>query len=232
MVYDPGPAVLLGSRYNKHHGKDGKFASADSVAAGGDGAAEEALTGSAAYRSVRTGYTRAGGLRPRPKGLTREELQDGEMSLRQYQTFSGTSQDHLRGRPSTGGSFQAASIKRVMDASPLQQQIVVFRGIRDGKSTFKGMGGRYRDDMTGATLTERGFLSTTSKPKVAQSFATEHRGGGGVVLEIRLPKGTGAVRLGGSGENEILAQSGLRLKIVEDRGDVGGFRHLVAEAQL
>ena len=193
-----------------------------------------ALTGSEAYKSVPSGYSRSQGLRPRPKGMSRTEVEDAETSLRIYQgASSGDIQAHLRGTGTARGlgySRQASDIQTTMDHSRLQEDIVVYRGIRHPETTFTGMGGRYGDDMTGVTLTEKGFLSTSTKRKVAVDFA-DQPGGGGVLMEIRMPAGTGAVRLQGVGESEVLGQSGLQLTVVEDRGFVDGQRHLVVEAR-
>lgn len=190
--------------------------------------------GATATQSIRSSYGREQGLRPRPKGLTPDEIERGETGLFAYQGGNYRAINaHMRGGGGTRSTIQDADgMGPVMDASRTTQSLTVYRGIREPESAFAGMGGRFTDDMTGQTLTERSFMSTSMKRRIADDFAVG--GGGGVVMEIRLPKGTGALRLGGSrggGEREVLTQAKLRLKIIQDRGVVDGRRRLVVEAQ-
>lgn len=103
----------------------------------------------------------------------------------------------------------------VMERSKLREDVVVHRGVMDGREVFGPAFGR---DMTGAEWTEHAYVSTSADPNVVldeRFFSPD----GGAVLRIRAPKGTGAAALSdGTYESEILLQRGLKMKVLSDTG--------------
>jgi len=122
-------------------------------------------------------------------------------------------------------------IDETMSASRLEDDVIVTRGTATGRGIF---GDALKSDLTGWSWTEKGYVSTTADPDVAEIF-----GGTGLVMRIRVPSGTGAVKLSGTkgdakkitaGEAELLLQKGLTMRVVRDNGrDADGTRRLDVE---
>jgi len=125
-------------------------------------------------------------------------------------------------------------IDAAMAASRLTADVVVHRGMRDGGLVF---GDRVGQDLTGAIWTEAGYLSTSQRASFATNWAEGGLGTGPsrsaplpnanpVAMRILVPRGTGAIQ---PTDVELLLDRGLRLRVVTDRGVVGGVRVLDVE---
>lgn len=122
-------------------------------------------------------------------------------------------------------------IDETMNASRLEDDVIVTRGTATGRGIF---GDALKSDLTGWSWTEKGYVSTTADPDVAESF-----GGTGLVMRIRVPRGVGGVKLSGTkgdakkttaAEAELLLQKGLTMRVVSDNGrDADGTRRLDVE---
>jgi len=158
-----------------------------------------------------------------PRSLMRpESLSSEEFSfLRQYKgtAFVNINEALRRVRgdlPRTFGfEFHrelTGEIDKVMRRSRLTSDVRVKRGIKDGRKVF---GARWDGSLVGAEWTEHSYLSTSADGQIAETFG----GPDGAVLDILLPRGTGAIELSDSRyEAELLAQRGLRLRVVADTG--------------
>lgn len=143
---------------------------------------------------------------------------------------------NLRNAGGTGKITKA--VKQHVDAldgllagSELQDDILVFRGIRNGRDIF---GDDWDQDLTGVTWDEHGFLSTTASSKIATKFAADQSIFGkpetAAVMHITVPKGTQALTMSDlDDEAEILIARGQKLRIVKDHGLVDGRRRLDVE---
>lgn len=116
-----------------------------------------------------------------------------------------------------------------MDGSVLTDDVATWRGIRDGRRAF---GDRFDKDLTGATWTDRRFVSTSASERVARDFTYE---GASIqhttptVMRLLVPKGTKGVVLDNADQLELLLQRGLSLRVVKDHGDVDGIRRVDVE---
>ncbi len=115
----------------------------------------------------------------------------------------------------------------VMKHSQLTDDVEVMRGTSTGKGVF---GDALAHDLTGFEWTEDAYMSTSVNPAVAEEFTVS-----GLLLNIRVPKGTGVVALSGletpdgeEDEAELLLERGLRLRVVADTGP-GNPRRLEVE---
>lgn len=107
-----------------------------------------------------------------------------------------------------------AGLDDITKASRLPADIETWRGIRDAHEMF---GDRMQGDLTGMEWLEEGFTSTSARQRISQSFATQ--GGDGLLMRVRVPKGTGAAQVKGmKSEAEVLLQRGLRFRVVKDYG--------------
>lgn len=103
-------------------------------------------------------------------------------------------------------------------------------GVGDDMYVYRGLGANWRDEITGlgdgAVMTEHAYLSTTLDRAVAESFSE-----GGVLMRIRVPKGTQAAWAPDLSDmrGELLIARGMQIRITKlDRiGD-----RWVAEAEL
>jgi hypothetical protein len=150
---------------------------------------------------------------------------------------------------------RVADIDQTMQASRLQDDVVVERTIQYGQAVF---GDAYhlpemlsqdfdaqdagyerwqngeRTDLTGLRFRDRAYVSTTADSGVAtqygQRFARANSGTDGepVIMRIHAPKGTGAVQLSQMGrEAEVLLERGLSFEVTADHGvDDAGFRRI------
>jgi hypothetical protein len=128
-----------------------------------------------------------------------------------------------------------ADIRKALQASPLDHDVIVYRGLRNPRRTF----GRAwnNTDVTGLEFEDKALSSTSADERVAVGFS----GGGAnpTVLRILQRKGTPAVRLSGMAEpgkalstatEAELLFGPQRLRIVTDHGsDDRGVRIVDAE---
>lgn len=170
------------------------------------------------------------------------------------QELAATAQQHV------------AEIDKTMAVSRLDHDVQVERVIQRGKSVFgdayysadmtsddfdrqdagyeRWLAGE-RPDLTGLRFRDQAYVSTSADPRIDQAFggrwartAKEMGGSDGepIVMRIQVPKGTGAVQLGGMGEMgpkgltdsaEILLDRGLDFEVTADHGvDADGFRRI------
>lgn len=202
-------------------------------------------TGKDALAAVPRGFngrTRAGKMDPRPDGMSDEEYAAATTSLRSYQNGeykqittqmrTGSVAPGRPGQPARDHTEDIGRIQDVMDRSRLDQDIVVHRGLTQADSTLRAMGIDTSKPLVGQVATEHSFMSTAYSHRSAARFT--HRPGTasfeGATMEIRVPKGTGALKLTGYGEREILLQSGLQLRVIGETTLSGGLRHIIVEA--
>jgi hypothetical protein len=112
---------------------------------------------------------------------------------------------------------RVARIDEAMGASRLATDVHVWRGITNADRLF---GNRLDGDMTGLTWRELAYTSTTADRDVAAWFTYPGAGERPVLMRIRVPEGTGAVRISELGDQaEILLSRGLTMRVVADRGE-------------
>lgn len=114
-------------------------------------------------------------------------------------------------------------IDAAMKASPLENDVVVYRGIADPTKTF-GSAWRSDGDNSGLRFVDNSYASTTVSKTVAGTFAGY---GAGVKMNILVPKGTRAIGIeqsrgsGLSHEQEMLLDRKLTYNIVRDYEEKG-----------
>ena len=172
-------------------------------------------------------------------GLTEVQAQ----SFEKYRSFFGYRE--INGQLRSDGKLDAKTAEDVrnldnaMKSSPLSDDVVVYRGIRDGEVLF---GEHLGEDLADAEWTEPAFLSTTASENVAENWSRHGLGrdddpSNPVVMQILAPSGTGAVQMsglefvsGGPGASaELLLERGLGLRVVDDHGVIDGARRLDVE---
>lgn len=127
--------------------------------------------------------------------------------------------------PTRPGVYSATRVKNgvrgidaAMKSSPLENDVVVYRGIANPSLTF---GDSWQDDgdNTGLTFVDNAFVSTTVSANVARNFASS---GAGVKMNILVPKGKNAIGIeqgpgsGLSHEKELLVDRGLKYRVNRD----------------
>ncbi|MBG0560718.1 phage minor capsid protein [Actinoplanes aureus] len=168
-------------------------------------------------------------LEPRPDGWTLDKTSQSQVALGRYRGSSYREiNEYLRkdGKFNTSMQARIDRISEAIDASPLRDDVLVFRGI-SGFDTI--LGTDWNDvDLVGVEWDDKAFASTTADRRVAEnSFSVG--GNGSVVLRIIMRKGSGAVRLsdlappdrrpaGIKEEAELLAGKRQRRRIVADHG--------------
>lgn len=160
---------------------------------------------------------------------------------------------------------RVADIDKTMAVSPLSDDVEVHRGFTKGKRVFgddwhgdvvdwddfdhgtdRWKAGE-RPNLTGLKFRDKGYVSTSADGRVADEFVrrqaeflkgTGDLEGEPVVMRMKVPKGTGAVRLGDmspAGKKpttsaEILLRRGLNMRVTRDHGvDEKGIRRLDIE---
>lgn len=152
---------------------------------------------------------------------------------------------------------RVAELDKTMDVSKLPEDAVVYRGVKHGPEvfgyeTFTGMPARepgkpidfdaedaawerfqqgHRPDLTGLEWTQQSYLHTTVNEKRLAGYAHKDLEKYPVAMRILLPKGTKGIQMSEiDHEAEIMADRGLKLRVVKDNGeDAGGVRHLDVE---
>lgn len=151
-----------------------------------------------------------------PKAAKFSERQ--HMELKDYKEGgSGLVAAYLNGKVKDPSSVAAAkvsvrSIDAALNKASLPQDTIVYRGTQLPKGIASP------EDLVGREFDNPAYQSTTADYRTAQSFA----GPEGVVLELRLPKGSKALDMSpwegaGNAEGEILLPRGKRLKITRAR---------------
>lgn len=140
-----------------------------------------------------------------------------------------------------------AKIDELMGRSRLAEDITVYRGVPG--TTVKRILGEPGEpgSLVGREFTDKGFASTSAdRLQASQFMAGEGFARDGVMLEVRVPQGTGAIQIsndsftgraataGKTSEREILLDRGLRYRVVSDEllpDPVTGrpYRHVVVE---
>jgi len=271
MVYDPGPLslILLEKRFpGQPRDKHGRFGH------GGGG-----LTGQDALDAVPGELVPGPRAHFGDYEGTTSDLPAGAGDPHALAEYEGveyqTTNTYLRGgyrgdyKP-PGVDERVTQIDQTMRVSRLTDDVVVERGITNGSKVFgsdawhgdvvnwddmKHGTDRWdageRPNLTGASWTERAYVSTSADGRVADQFVARHAqfqqesGGPGldgepVVMRISAPAGTGAVQLGSmtpaestklTGSAEILLQRGLRMEVTADHGvDDSGIRRIDVKA--
>lgn len=139
--------------------------------------------------------------------------------------------------PTSRGTYSAKrardgvrGIDAAMKASPLENDVLVYRGVSNPTLTF-GDAWSSDGDNTGLTFIDNAFVSTTANRSMASNFAGY---GAGVRMNILVPKGTNAIGIeqgAGSGltqEKELLLDRGNRYRVTRDY-EVDGIRTLDVE---
>lgn len=106
----------------------------------------------------------------------------------------------------------------MMAASKLEKDVTVIRGISSPEKIF-GSSWNPDGDNTGLTWRDDAFVSTTTDDQVAGYFATAQDMNGVTMIRLKVPKGTGAVRLEGeefAHQQELLLDRGLTFRITKD----------------
>jgi len=164
-----------------------------------------------------------GKLRSTPEGMTPQQAQAAAAALEHYRDIGYLDLN----RDLRIGKTNNKTIARTMEglhgafaASPLQRDVVTYRGTAD----LKMIGSPGPGSAVGKTWVDPAPGSTTIDEATARGF-----GQGGAVLRIRVPAGIGAVQLSdapGRGkaddrEGELLLQDGLTYRVVGDRTERG-----------
>jgi hypothetical protein len=143
-------------------------------------------------------------------------------------TGSSSSPTGVRGTTTVRGAL--TNLDQAMTESKLRDDVVVSRGIINPEKVF---GKLWSDDVTGLSWREFGFSSTSPNRNYARNYARDNDG---VMMNIVVPKGTGALfveeELGGEAgvtHHELVLDRGLRYRVVRDRGIVDGIRTLDVE---
>lgn len=151
-----------------------------------------------------------------------------------FEGTGGAQSDYLLGVERYHQRLDAliADLDALTSASRLTDDVIVLRGTETGRGVF---GDALDSNLEGFEWTEGAFVSTSTDPAIVEYFTIS-----GLTLEIRVPRGTGAVVLskkeydrGGfegvvTGESEVLLQRGLRMRVVSDTGP-GSPRRLKVE---
>lgn len=213
-----------GKHDQRTHGHGGKVAHFDEHVAG-------AKTGDEAHGAAPAGYTR--GKPGTTHGLAGEEDLGPTIGFYGF----GGHKPMNEGLRAHGGDVSAldpsmqahvSHLDSAMSQSALTHDVVVHRGVRTGEGTFGDTWSSEPGSMTGVKFRDHGFVSTTTKESVAESF------GGPVQMRIMAPAGTPAVSIRGSipgligDEFELLLGRGLEFEIINDTL-VDGVRHLDME---
>ena len=107
-------------------------------------------------------------------------------------------------------------IDDAMTVSRLPHDVLVMRGLWSGKGIF-GNALEFEDDLTGFEWVEKAYVSTTVNPETADEFGEK------VIMHVRVPAGTGALKLSEMSteesydEAEMLLERGLKMRVVRER---------------
>lgn len=136
----------------------------------------------------------------------------------------------LRGHGMRGDRAKAEAnigkLRTAMSHSPLQHDVVTYRGLQDGRAVF---GDAWNGDLTGHRYREPAFSSTATHRRVVDDFIN-NRDPAPVEMRLFVPAGTHAMNLSSDGgehidEAELLLDLDLPHHIISD-AVVNGRRHL------
>lgn len=136
----------------------------------------------------------------------------------------------LRGNPEANVPTEHVAgihaLTATINKSYLKQPTIVHRGLPDTPENRKLIAGK--------TMTDHGFMSTSTDEELAKLSADPIEEGKGIIMHIKLPTGTKAVSIGdqfdkegGFNQHEVLVQRGSHLKIT-GRRQAGGYTHVDA----
>ena len=118
-------------------------------------------------------------------------------------------------------------INQAMGLSRLPVDVVLFRGIVDGRKLLADPA-LWEKSLDGLEFVSWAFSSATTEPAVAAQFAGTD--GDSVIMTILAPRGMSAIQMSDFDfEAEILLPQGLRYRVVNDRGVVDNVRRLDVE---
>ena len=218
---DPAPPAA-GSEpfFNVHHDESGRFAPANG--GGGGGGREK---GGGGYRKI-TAANQAKFSKRESEDLASLK-QPEKRALQKYTQDEGAgSYAAINGRLRSGNvsGTEIEALDSAIAKGSLDEPTLVYRGF-SGDSLPS-------DNLAGATVSDRAYLSTSVEASVARDFA----GPNGTVAEMRLPKGSQGLWLGGKAalsgfgsEGEFLMGRNSRFRVASD-SQVEGQRRLVLEA--
>lgn len=124
---------------------------------------------------------------------------------------------------------EVPSIDNVMSRSELKKAGMAYRGVRDPSAFYEALGVKTTggffnrpldpdfkpQDIIGLSYREPGYISTTLDREVLEEFSS----GGGIKLEVRVPKGAHAVYIPKTGvheyESELLLERDLTMRVVD-----------------
>ena len=154
----------------------------------------------------------------------KEKLTDEEVeAIRKYQsTWYIDINNFLRGRIESISRSTKTYIKNLRKAIKkvkIKENIVVARG-----TTVSAIGGDWDAVRIGDVITDKGFVSTSLREETAIDFI-DRRGGRGILMYIKIPKGTNGVivdvAVDGSWESELLLEPGTKIRITGKRIENG-----------
>lgn len=155
----------------------------------------------------------------RPAGWSQADVDEHSRVLDDYMAEHGDASPHRLRGPDASPEVRRL-LDDVMGTSPLTEDVEVWRGLSEPRHLL----GDHLDqaDMTGATVTDPSFASTSTSRAVAGEYAGQavSRGGsdgGNVVVQMHVPAGVGAVHLGGD-HQEVLLDRDLRWTVTSDSG--------------
>lgn len=194
----------------------------------------DGLTGDAALAAAPVDFTR-----PREAGLTPEEEAVLEDYVGDGAYGTNPALREYRGRTDPHDDDTVERVRHmdaVMARSPLTADVTVERGISygDAVEVFGGED-RWRGDLTGATVLDHGYMSTTARPGGGTQYAKQGDEGrptsSQATIRLHVPVGTHAIKMSGSEyEDELLLERGLTIRVISDSGySESGGRRIEAE---
>jgi hypothetical protein len=126
---------------------------------------------------------------------------------------TGGTDSRLYGISVSTAERYAGDIDKAMAASELQDDVLVWRGVRTGTSVFGDH--PWPASLAGFSWTDPAFFSTSASQSTASQFSDA------VMMRFLVPKGTKALVLSGDNyESELLLNRGLKYRVVRDHGEV------------
>lgn len=123
---------------------------------------------------------------------------------------------------SSGDKQTIDRLTKTLDKQSLPVDVKTYRAVRPGEGADK-MFANFQSNV-GATVTDKGFTSTTA----SKAYANKWGGEGAVMVSVQVPKGSKAMYLsdiGGRQEHEVLVQRGSKYKVLS-AGVKDGVRHV------
>lgn len=117
-----------------------------------------------------------------------------------------------------GGAASRRAADRIADVlatSTTNADMVVWRGLDNPRRLFGSLLDR---PLVGAEVRDPSFMSVSGSRSVAERYA----GADGLLMRVRVPRGTRAVTVDNPDDVEVLLDRGLRLRVVGDSGPGAG----------